>query len=269
MARTGRIGEFELIARYFAPLANGFEGAGGLESDNAFLPADPHTISWSRPTRSYRASISSPTRSPGSSPQRRCASACPISRRAGRRRTPISSRCRFRSGWTERWVAAFARGLAADQRRYGIVLCGGDTAGTPGPPTVTITAFGRVARGSGLSARRRTGGRRAVGERHDRRRRARPAGCAWTVARCGAREAFQTTATAHDAGSTPGRHCNRNGRRFRRPAGRRRPHCRRLAACHRDQARAVCRFRQERGARSPRSRNCGPMCWAAATTMNS
>ncbi|MBM3647874.1 MAG: thiamine-phosphate kinase, partial [Alphaproteobacteria bacterium] len=45
----------------------------------------------------------------------------------------------------------FARGLAADQRRYGIVLCGGDTVVTPGPLTVTITAFGRVARGRGLT----------------------------------------------------------------------------------------------------------------------
>ena len=41
MARSGRIGEFELIARYFAPLAQSFAGAGGLLSDNAFLPADP------------------------------------------------------------------------------------------------------------------------------------------------------------------------------------------------------------------------------------
>ena len=41
MARIRRIGEFELIARYFAPLARGFKGAGGLKSDNAFLPADP------------------------------------------------------------------------------------------------------------------------------------------------------------------------------------------------------------------------------------
>src|SRR5258708_32993211 len=39
MARRGRIGEFELIARYFAPLARGFAGAGGLLSDNAVLPA--------------------------------------------------------------------------------------------------------------------------------------------------------------------------------------------------------------------------------------
>src|SRR5918999_2454337 len=38
--RRRRIGEFELIARYFAPLAKGFPGAGGLLSDNAFLPSD-------------------------------------------------------------------------------------------------------------------------------------------------------------------------------------------------------------------------------------
>ena len=54
-------------------------------------------------------------------------------------------------GWKEGWVAGFARGLAADQRRYGIVLCGGDTVVSPGPLTVTITAFGRVPRGRGLT----------------------------------------------------------------------------------------------------------------------
>ena len=39
MARR-RIGEFELIARYFAPLAKDFAGAGGLRSDNAFLAGE-------------------------------------------------------------------------------------------------------------------------------------------------------------------------------------------------------------------------------------
>jgi thiamine-monophosphate kinase len=53
-------------------------------------------------------------------------------------------------GWTERWVAGFARGLAADQRRYGIVMSGGDTTGSPGPTTITITAFGKVAHAKGL-----------------------------------------------------------------------------------------------------------------------
>ena len=41
MTRRGRPGEFELIARYFAPLAKGFRGARGLKSDNAFLAPDP------------------------------------------------------------------------------------------------------------------------------------------------------------------------------------------------------------------------------------
>src|SRR5437762_10481173 len=40
MTRGKRIGEFELIARYFAPLARGFAGAGGLKSDNALLAGD-------------------------------------------------------------------------------------------------------------------------------------------------------------------------------------------------------------------------------------
>ena len=52
MARVRRLGEFDLIARYFAPLAAGFAGAGGLRSDNAFLPATPGTIWWSRRTPS-------------------------------------------------------------------------------------------------------------------------------------------------------------------------------------------------------------------------
>src|SRR4029450_5825354 len=39
--RRRRIGEVELIARYFAPWAKSFPGAGGLLSDNAFLPSDP------------------------------------------------------------------------------------------------------------------------------------------------------------------------------------------------------------------------------------
>src|SRR5262249_14592312 len=56
--------------------------------------------------------------------------------------------------------AGFAKGLAADQRDYGITLCGGDTVTTPGPLTVTITAFGKVARGKGLTR----GGARAGDE---------------------------------------------------------------------------------------------------------
>ena len=141
-------------------------------------------------------------------------------------------------GWTERWVAGFARGLAADQRRFGIVLCGGDTYRPPGPITITITAFGRVARGHGLA---RDGARAGdelwvsgtIGD-----------GALGLLAARGRLESpalekrFRPAAAAHDTRSTPGRHRIGDGRRLRRPAGRCRPHRRSLAAWRRDRARA-------------------------------
>lgn len=39
-------------------------------------------------------------------------------------------------------IADFARGLAADQARFGLTLLGGDTVATPGPLTVSITMIG-------------------------------------------------------------------------------------------------------------------------------
>ena len=145
-----RMGEFELIAKYFAPLAKGFAGARGLQSDNAFLPADSrhdlvvktdtivsgvHFLADEKPelvaARALRVCLSD-LAAGGSTPY-----AYQLSLSLTR-------------DWTERWVAGFARGLAADQRRFGIALSGGDTTGTPGPTTVTIAAFGRVTRGKGL-----------------------------------------------------------------------------------------------------------------------
>ncbi|CAN5402766.1 thiamine-phosphate kinase [soil metagenome] len=145
-----RIGEFELIARYFAPLAEGFAGAGGLQSDNAFLAADArhdlvvktdmvvagvHFLADEKPelvaARALRVCLSDLA----------AGGATPYAYQLGLSLT---------RDWTERWVAGLARGLAADQRRFGIVLCGGDTTGTPGPTTISITAFGKVARGKGL-----------------------------------------------------------------------------------------------------------------------
>jgi thiamine-monophosphate kinase len=42
----------------------------------------------------------------------------------------------------EAWFAQFCAGLAADQRTYGIVLSGGDTTGTEGPASFTVSALG-------------------------------------------------------------------------------------------------------------------------------
>jgi thiamine-monophosphate kinase len=151
MSSRRRVGEFELIARYFAPLARTFAGAGGLESDNAFLAADAR----------HDTAVKTDTVVCGvhfledETPERAAAKALRVclSDLAAGGASPFAYQLSLAlpRGWTERWVAGFARGLAADQRRYGIVLCGGDTVVTPGPLTITITAFGKVPRGRGLA----------------------------------------------------------------------------------------------------------------------
>ena len=150
MSSRRRVGEFELIARYFAPLARTFAGAGGLESDNAFLAADAR-----RDTAVKTDTVVCGVHFlEDEAPERAAAKALRVclSDLAAGGAVPLAYQLSLAlpKGWTERWVAGFARGLAADQRRYGIVLCGGDTVVTPGPLTITITAFGKVPRGRGL-----------------------------------------------------------------------------------------------------------------------
>lgn len=151
MARRRRPGEFALIARYFAPLARGFPGAGGLESDNAFLPADArHDLAVKTDTVVAGVHFLDDEAAPrvAAKALRVCLSDLAA---GGARPFAYQLSLSLPRDWREAWVAGFARGLAADQRRYGIALCGGDTVVTPGPLTVTITAFGRVARGRGLT----------------------------------------------------------------------------------------------------------------------
>jgi thiamine-monophosphate kinase len=48
----------------------------------------------------------------------------------------------------EAWIAAFAAGLGDDAKTYACPLLGGDTDRTPGPASVSITAFGTVPHGA-------------------------------------------------------------------------------------------------------------------------
>ena len=149
---TGRRpGQFELIARYLAPLARSFPGAGDLKSDNAFLPADSrHDLVVKTDTVVAGVHFLPDERS-----ERIAAKALRVclSDLAAGGATPYAYQLALAlpPRWTERWIREFVRGLGADQRRYGIVLCGGDTVATPGPLTITVTAFGRVPRGQGLN----------------------------------------------------------------------------------------------------------------------
>ena len=145
-----RAGEFELIARHFAPLAADFPGAFGLGDDTArfavpsgrelvvttdTLIADVHFLAADPPDLVARKSLR-----------------VNLSDLAAAGAVPLAYQ--LATAWPrdidEAWIAAFARGLAADQREFAIALSGGDTAATPGPTTITVTAFGTVPAGAGL-----------------------------------------------------------------------------------------------------------------------
>ncbi len=150
MARTKRSGEFELIARYFAPLAKGFRGARGLKSDNAFLASDGrHDLVVK--TDTIVAGVHFLANERPELVAQRALRVC-LSDLAAGGATPYVYQIglSLERDWTERWIRGFARGLAADQRKYRVTLTGGDTTQTPGPTTITVTAFGKVVRGGGI-----------------------------------------------------------------------------------------------------------------------
>jgi len=144
---AGRLGEFELIETYFAPLTRGVEGAFNLKDDAAVIvpPAGKsmvittdtivegvHFFSDDLPediaAKMLRVSLSD-LAAMGSIPAYYNLSIAIT--------TSISGQ----------WFDKFTKSLKADQDKYGIFLIGGDTVLTPGPLTFTITAIGFIAVG--------------------------------------------------------------------------------------------------------------------------
>lgn len=137
---TRRLGEFELIAELFAPLAA--PGGFGLTDDAAviappagsdvvvttdmmvsgvhFLPDDPPDLVARKLLRVNLSDLAAM----GSAPHGYA---------LGLSLPPEID---------DAWLRAFAAGLSADQREFGFALLGGDTTATPGPLTLSLTAFG-------------------------------------------------------------------------------------------------------------------------------
>jgi thiamine-monophosphate kinase len=149
-------GEFELIARYFAPLAAAVPGALGLRDDAAFLEV-PDGQELVAKTDSVIAGVHFLADDPPDL----------IARKALRRNlSDLAAKgavprwylldAAFPRAVDERWIAGFAKGLARDQAEFDIHLIGGDTQATPGPATFSITALGLVRATWGI---RRSGAR--------------------------------------------------------------------------------------------------------------
>jgi thiamine-monophosphate kinase len=158
MKQTAHLpGEFELIARYFAPLASGFPGAFGLLDDAAVI-APPAGHELVAKTDAIVGGVHFLHDDPPDLIARK-ALRMNLSDLAAKGAVPRAYMLDIMlpKTATEEWIAAFARGLAEDQHEYGVHLIGGDTDSTPGPVTIAIMAFGDVATGRML----RRGGARA------------------------------------------------------------------------------------------------------------
>ncbi|MBT3700430.1 MAG: thiamine-phosphate kinase [Alphaproteobacteria bacterium] len=145
-----RRGEFDLIADLFSPLASSIPGALGLTDDAAildlpagcelvttvdamvedvhFYPADAANLVAQKLLRVNLSDLAA-------------MGAKPLGYLLTLVRPATTS---------ESWLQRFAHGLAADQRTFGIGLCGGDTVSTAGPLVLSLTALGHVAKGQAL-----------------------------------------------------------------------------------------------------------------------
>ena len=148
--------EFALIAHFFAPLAAAEAGAFGLTDDAAVLSL--------KSGQELVATIDTLVEGVHFRPQDPAESVgvkllavnlSDLAAMAARPRGYLLSLA-LPVAWTpdrrEAWLGGFVAGLAAAQARAGLALVGGDTVGTPGPLTLTVTALGTVARG--LAVRR-------------------------------------------------------------------------------------------------------------------
>jgi thiamine-monophosphate kinase len=150
---ASELGEFGRISRFLVPLAAGAPGALGLTDDAALIAVPPGqtlVVTADALVEGVHFLAGDPPDLIGRKLLR-----CNLSDLAAMAAVPLGylmtmalpARC------DDAWVERFAAGLAADQAEFGIDLLGGDSVSTPGPITLSVTAFGRVA--TGREVRRR------------------------------------------------------------------------------------------------------------------
>jgi len=139
--------EERLIARYFRPLATA-PGAFGLEDDAAIVTPPPG-CDLVLTTDGVIAGVHFFPDDPPDNISRK-ALRMNLSDLAAKGAKPIGflMSVALPAKIDEAWIAGFAAGLGDDARHYGCPLLGGDTDHTPGPLSVSITAFGAVPHGA-------------------------------------------------------------------------------------------------------------------------
>ncbi len=150
MNRRPPPGEFELIERFFAPLAKDFPGALALEDDAALIDVEPgyrlvvtidalvagvHYFADDPPALIARKLLRVNLSDLAAMGAKGCAYLLAL---ALPRDTDAA------------WLEGFAEGLRADSQEFGVSLAGGDTVATDGPATLALSALGQVPEGGEL-----------------------------------------------------------------------------------------------------------------------
>ncbi|RJF86950.1 thiamine-phosphate kinase [Oleomonas cavernae] len=140
--------EFDIIARLFAPLAQAEPGAFGLGDDAAVLT----------PTAGMDLVLTKDAIVEGihffadDPPEAIAAKLLRVNlsdlAAKGARPRAYMLAAAFPAQADEAWVTRFATGIAADQKRFGGTLIGGDTVSTPGPGFFSLTAIGELPTGT-------------------------------------------------------------------------------------------------------------------------
>jgi thiamine-monophosphate kinase len=146
--RKARVGEFKLIAKLFAPLAQAAPGAFGLTDDAAIMtppPGQELVLTTDAVVEGVHFHRSDP---PDAVAQK--ALRVNLSDIAAKGSVPVGYLLALLlPEWPDMtWLEAFAGGLAADQSQFGLSLLGGDTSATTGPLAIVISAFGIVPHGA-------------------------------------------------------------------------------------------------------------------------
>ena len=151
-------GEFDLIARYFAPLSENALGAESLKNDAAlFRPG--HEAGLVVTADMMVAGVHFPPEDPPELIGRKLlrVNLSDLAAMGAEPRGYLLT-VALPAAIEEAWVEAFAAGLAEDQREFGVALHGGDTVATPGPLTLSLTAFGDAFQGQVLARSRARAG---------------------------------------------------------------------------------------------------------------
>jgi thiamine-monophosphate kinase len=143
-----KLGEFERIARFFAPLAAP-EGLKLLD-DVAIIPGPPGE-QYVLKTDAIVEGVHFLTDDPADQVAQKLLRVN-LSDLAGKGAMPLgylltTALPRERD---EAWLETFAQGLARDQKEFGIGLLGGDSVATTGPVTLSVAAVGRVRAGEAV-----------------------------------------------------------------------------------------------------------------------